>query len=99
MSEASVQAIELPPVVDLDALDGLRDAMLDVIEHASVKIDCSKVERIATNGLIMLLSAGETASRNNYTLQLSEPSSAMQSALDRLGLAPSFSDYFEGQNQ
>lgn len=98
MSEASAQSIELPAVVDLDVLDGLRDSMLDVVEHAAIQIECSKVERIATNGLIMLLSAGETARRNNTSLQLANPSEAMQAALARLGLTSSFSQYIEGQN-
>lgn len=96
MSETTEQSVALPAVVDLDALDGLRDTMLDGLDQAAITVDCSKVERIATNGLIMLLSAAESARRTNVAFSLGDPSDAMKSAVERLGLSPSFTDFFEG---
>ncbi len=57
-SEAS--AIALPEVIDLDALDAIRDKLIDAVEDGAVTVVASAVQRVSTNGLLMLISAAET---------------------------------------
>ena len=96
MSDAAAQNITLPAIVDLDALDHVREQLLDAIGHGPVAIDAAKVERIATNALIMLLSGAETARRLGGTLTLEEPSEVMQAAIARLGLDGQFAAIVKG---
>jgi anti-anti-sigma regulatory factor len=65
MAYQQVGAITLPEVVDLDALDSIRDQLIDAIELGSVSVDASAVQRVSTNGLLMLVSAAESARRNH----------------------------------
>jgi anti-anti-sigma regulatory factor len=90
MSESSKREVVLPAIVDLDALDSIRDHMIDAIEHGPVSVDGESVERVATNGLLMLLCAAETAQRNKHDFAITNISVPMQSAIERLGLAPNF---------
>jgi anti-anti-sigma regulatory factor len=93
---ANQRTVALPAVVDLDTLDAVRDGLVDVIETGPVAVDGSRVERVSTNALIMLLSAGETARRNGFGLQLQGPSAQMLVAIDRLGLGPGFAGLMKG---
>lgn len=95
MSGTPVGEFRLPAIVDLNALDGMRDGLLDAIEQGPVVIAGAEVERISTNALVMLLSAQESARRNGTALTLQGASPAMLSAIDRLGLKPHFSDLME----
>ena len=88
---ASPTTVVLPPVVDLDSMDAVRDRLLEAIDAGGASIDGSTVERIATNALLMLLSAAETAERHAGSLALVSPSAPMWMAIERLGLAPAFS--------
>lgn len=96
MAANKARAVTLPQIVDLDSLDEIRDGMLDAVDHGDVNIDASQVERVATNGLIMLLSAAETARRSSHQLNVTNASEPMLSAIDRLGLGPSFAPLIEG---
>jgi len=97
MAEATAaRIVALPAIVDLDALDIVRDGLIDVVEVGPVEIDASKVERVASNALFMLISAAETARRNNFPFAISGTSSPMRAAIDRLGLAASFSGLMKG---
>lgn len=96
MAKTKTQSMALPSIVDLDSLDSVRDRMIEVLDGGAVDIDASEVERIATNGLVMLLSAAETARRNNFALSVSTPSEAMMSAIARLGFADSFAPLIKG---
>ena len=93
---AKTRTVALPAVVDLDALDEVRDGLLDAVDLGPVVVDGSKVERVATNALIMLISAAETAKGNSSTLELAGASAPMLTAIDRLGLGPSFSRFMKG---
>lgn len=84
-------AIALPEVIDLDALDGIRDKLIDAIEDGPVTVVASAVQRVSTNGLLMLISAAETARRNHNEFAVDAPSAAMMAAIDRLGLGAQFS--------
>ena len=92
----AARIVALPAIVDLDALDIVRDGLIDVVEVGPVEIDASKVERVASNALFMLISASETARRNNFPFAISGPSAPMLAAIDRLGLSESFSGLMKG---
>jgi anti-anti-sigma regulatory factor len=96
MAEPAVKTVALPPVVDLDALDGVRDRLLEVIETGPVRINGAAVERVATNALLMLLSAADTARKTNFAFEIAGPSAAMTGAIDRLGLTPRFAPMIRG---
>lgn len=95
MSEGG-KAIALPTVVDLDALDAVRDRLIEAVELGAVEIDGSEVERVATNALFMLVSAAETARRNSFQFQIVRASAALQGAIERLGLNQSFAGLMKG---
>lgn len=96
MAGTAAQKVTLPAIVDLDSLDQIRDSLIDAAENGPVRIDAGAVERVATNALIMLLSAGETAARNNSELVVENISESMTSAVERLGLTSRFEPLIEG---
>ena len=93
---AGGKIVALPAIVDLDALDQVRDGLIDAVELGPVEVDASKVERVATNALFMLVSAAETARRNSYSFAIDGASAPMLAAIDRLGLSASFSGLMKG---
>ena len=96
MSETTARIVALPAIVDLDALDTVRDGLIDAVELGPVLVDAGKVERVATNALFMLVSAAETARRNSYGFGIANVSPPMLAAIDRLGLRGCFSDVMKG---
>jgi anti-anti-sigma regulatory factor len=96
MAEQPSKSLALPPVVDLDSLDPIRDWLIDAIEEGPVTVSGAAVERVATNALFMLISAAETARRNNSAFAITDPSASMKSAIDRLGLASNFAGLVKG---
>lgn len=98
MGEAQTRSktIALPAIVDLDALDPIRDVLIDAVEAGPVTIKGDAVERVATNALFMLMSAAETARRNNFTFAVTEPSEPFRLAVERLGLGGEFAAILEG---
>ena len=91
MAQQEASAVTLPEVIDLDALDSIRDKLIDAVEDGPVTVVASSVQRVATNGLLMLISAAETARRNHNEFAVEAPSAAMLAAIDRLGLGTQFS--------
>lgn len=91
MAQHEASAVTLPEVIDLDALDSIRDKLIDAVEDGPVTVVASSVQRVATNGLLMLISAAETARRNHNEFAVEAPSAAMLAAIDRLGLGAQFS--------
>lgn len=96
MSENSIREVALPAIVDLDALDSIRDLMIDAVETGPVCVDGAAVERVATNGLLMLLCASKTAQRNKHDFAVTNLSEPMQSAIQRLGLSSAFATLDRG---
>ncbi|WP_158541675.1 STAS domain-containing protein [Pelagibacterium lacus] len=90
MATPPIQSVALPRIVDLDALDALREALLDALHAGPVEISAAAVERMSTNGLFMLLSAAETARRAGSELSIVKTSDAVRAAIARLGLAEAF---------
>ncbi|ODT71073.1 MAG: hypothetical protein ABS75_10095 [Pelagibacterium sp. SCN 63-23] len=92
MARQTKQTIALPAVIDLDAIDGIRDQLIDALEEGPASVDAGAVERLSTNALLLLVSAGETARRNQFEFAIEAPSAAMIAAIDRLGLRAQFSE-------
>ncbi|HLV83427.1 MAG TPA: STAS domain-containing protein [Devosia sp.] len=96
MSNKAERTVALPAIIDLDSLDGIRDALLDAIDEGPVAVDAGGVERVSTNALFMLISAAETARRNHLEFAILQPSAAMSTAVERLGLGAQFSGMIRG---
>ena len=97
MGETDTRIVDLPAVVDLDALDGVRDRLLDAIDAGPVMVSAAAVQRVSTNALFMLLSAAETARRSNTTFTLGSVSASLAAAIERLGLSPHFAALTKGE--
>ena len=96
MANAPTQEVRLPAVMDLDALDGVREALVAALALGPVTIVGSGVERIATNALMLLLSAAETARRDGQALCIAGFSAPAQAAIDRLGFTEAFAGLARG---
>ena len=96
MAVTSKKVVALPSIVDLDTLDVVRDGLIDAVEMGSVAIDASKVDRVATNALLMLVSAAESCRRNSFEFEIQGASAPMLSAIGRLGLSSSFAELMKG---
>jgi anti-anti-sigma regulatory factor len=90
------KVVALPAIVDLDALDFVRDGLIDAVETGPITIDASHVERIATNALFLLISAGESAKRSSMGFTISGASAPIKAAIERLGLESAFSGLMKG---
>lgn len=88
--------VALPEVVDLDALESVRDSLIAALESGPITVSAGAVERISTNGLFLLVSAAETARRNDFAFDIAEASNPMLQAIDRLGLGESFAALMKG---
>jgi len=96
MTQATARTVALPAIVDLDALDGVRDQLIDAVESGPVRVEAGDVERVATNALLMLISAAESARRNNVAFEVAGASAPMLAAIERLGLGESFAEIARG---
>jgi anti-anti-sigma regulatory factor len=90
MAELAVHSVALPGVFDLDALDAVRDRLGDAVETKTVEVRADAVERVATNALLMLLSAARTAETSGHRLSIAAASPQLRAAIDRLGLEGAF---------
>ena len=96
MAQIRSKTVALPAIVDLDALDPIRDLLIDALESGPVQVKADAVERVSTNALFMLMSAAETARRNNFAFAVTEPSEPFRLAVERLGLGGGFAAIMEG---
>lgn len=96
MAPADNRVVSLPAVVDLDAVEALREGLMDALDQGPVTVSGAAVERMSTNGLFLLLSAAATARRNDCRFAIADASEAMLGALERLGLTPHFAGVLEG---
>ena len=92
----AARVVALPNIVDLDALDQVRDGLIEAVELGGVEVDAKAVDRVATNALLMLISAGRTAQRNAYGFQITGASVPMRAAIERLGLGDAFAGLMKG---
>ncbi|WP_297107962.1 STAS domain-containing protein [uncultured Devosia sp.] len=91
MAKQTQQTVALPEIIDLDAIDGIRDQLIDALEDGPVTVQAGAVERVSTNALLLLISAAETARRHHFDFAIEAPSAAMTAAIERLGLDAQFS--------
>jgi anti-anti-sigma regulatory factor len=91
MAKQNSKRVALPAVIDLDAIDGIRDTLIDALEEGPVTVAADGVERVSTNALLLLVSAAETARRHHFDFAIEAPSAAMTTAIERLGLSAQFS--------
>ncbi len=96
MDIQEIQKFDLPSVVDVDSMDAMREALVGAIETGNTILDAAKVSRVATNALLMLVSAGQGAKSHNFTLSIVNPSEAFCEAVERLGMDQVFAEYIEG---
>ena len=96
MVSTAKKSVALPAVIDLDALDGIRDGLIDAIEEGPITVKANAVERVSTNALFMLISAAETARRNHFDFTIEQASPALVTAIERLGLSAQFSGMMRG---
>ena len=91
MAKQTSKTVTLPAVIDLDAIDAMRDKLADALEDGPVTVVAGGVERVSTNALLLLVSAAETARRHHFEFAIEAPSAAMVGAIERLGLQAQFS--------
>ncbi len=96
MGAQDIQKFDLPSVVDVDAMDAMRDSLVGAIETGNTRLDAAQVSRVATNALLMLVSAGQGAKSNEFTLSIANPSEAFEEAVERLGMGDIFAEFIEG---
>jgi anti-anti-sigma regulatory factor len=96
MPESESRIVDLPAVVDLDALDDVRDRLIEALDQGPVTVTAAGVERVSTNALFLLLSAAETARRSNTSFTLAAVSASLGAAIERLGLGPHFAPMTKG---
>ena len=96
MTEARGSTIALPAVVDIDALEVVREVLLDALEKGAVTLRADAVERVSTNALLMLVSAAETARRNGFPFTVEAASAPLRLAVGRLGLGPHLAGVLKG---
>jgi anti-anti-sigma regulatory factor len=96
MSKSQPQSVALSCVVDLDAIDEVRESLLEALNSGPVEIVAGAVERVSTNALFMLLTAAETARRAGVDFSIAGVSDAMAASIEKLGLGPSFAPVLKG---
>lgn len=84
--------IPLPSALSIYHAGGCRAALLAAIDAASDGVDllAMRVEQIDAAGVQLLLAAQKEARRRDLPLRLVEPSAALRSTLDMLGLSARF---------
>ena len=93
MASAQVATIDLPESLDLNAADEVRAQLLERIGHDPVAVNASAVQRVATNALLMLLSAAHSAKRRGSGLVFAVTSSGFDDAVAKLGLQAAFAPF------
>jgi anti-anti-sigma regulatory factor len=96
MAKSQNHSVALPRIVDLDALDDVRDQLMDALHAGAVTVEAHAVERVSTNALFMLLSAAETARRAKHEFSIHRASDAMAASIGKLGLTDAFAPVLKG---
>jgi|GEM_PF-5260797 len=86
MLASAASALSLPILLDVAALPDLAGRLDTALDLGDVRLDGAGVERVAANGVLLLLAAGQAAQARSRALVLSQPSPALCEAAQRLGL-------------
>lgn len=81
----AAQTLLLPGRLDSTTLAGVLSSLLDR-RGADLDLDGSMVDRVGGQGLQLLISAFRTWASDGRVLQLTDPSSSLVTAAERLGL-------------
>lgn len=84
---ASSQALLLASNLDLTSLDELYEALRERSSLAEIIVDGSAVERITTPCLQLLAATAKGAAQGDAAFTLRQPSSALITAIQDLGLS------------
>lgn len=80
--------VELPTYNDLSSVADVRERILSASENTDrLIVDCSKVERMDTSTIQVLVAARESFAKEDVDFVFVAPSEIMISAFDDLGLA------------
>lgn len=96
MSDQDIQTFDLPSVLDMDAMDELREWLGSALEIGNVKLNGKAVTRVVTNALLLIASANKTAEQNKFAFGVHEASAALKEAVERLGMGKIISPIFKG---
>ena len=96
MTAQTVQKLDLPEVIDLDSMDNVRDWLLVAMQKGDVELDGGEVQRVATNALLLLVSAHKTAVKFSTNFSIVNASAAFNDAVERLGLSEIFKTFRKG---
>jgi chemotaxis protein CheX len=93
-SAQSARTVQLPEVLDLNAVEAL---VTEFLSHRGneLAVDASQVQRMTGQGLQVLLSAGRTWREDGQTIRIVEPSEAFTERSELFGLAGS--DWLAGE--
>jgi len=94
MAEALPTFMDMPAVSDLNALDDVRDALMEHAAAGAFELRLGAVERISTNALLMILAAVRHG--DGPAMKLGQPSEAFLEAVDVLGLKEQFAPLLKG---
>ncbi len=95
MSRPDPTIIVLPAIADLDALERLRDELVEAGD-AGIRIEAADVERVSTNTLLLLLAAGKAAQSARVPFHIGSASPIFRLSVSRLGLDAHFAALLEG---
>ncbi|WP_404401544.1 STAS domain-containing protein [Pelagibacterium halotolerans] len=96
MPKSQAQSVVLPRIVDLDALDEIRETLLGALQAGPVEIDAEAVDRVSTNALFMLLSAAGSAKQASFAFTIAKASDVMRASIEKLGLDEHFAPVLKG---
>jgi len=96
MSANNTQTYDLPAVMDVDAMDNVSEWLNDALRRGDVELNGAQVSRVVTNSLLMLVSASQSAAKNNFALAICQPSQSLCEAIERLGMNEIFFKLLKG---
>ncbi|HHG90345.1 MAG TPA: hypothetical protein ENJ90_07715 [Devosia sp.] len=96
MAARTAQVLDLPPVIDLDSMDNVREWLMNAMDEGDVELNAAPVQRVATNSLLMLVCASQTAAGFGVGFVVSDQSDAFSEAVERLGFSEIFSNFRKG---
>ncbi|MDR3375919.1 MAG: STAS domain-containing protein [Ancalomicrobiaceae bacterium] len=79
--------VALPEILDLNCASALKASLMEHVDASTdVTIDCSKVERIATPAIQVILAFAKSIGMHDHTLRLRSPTETFRNAFEDLGL-------------
>lgn len=87
-------ALNVPEVVDIKNVEAFLSSVRDAMANSNdIELDCSKVERMTTPGIQVILSAAKTAVEKGGKITLKDPSENMTVIFNDLGLSEQLQEW------